>query len=178
MAQSSIAQVSLGAHWPKCLPQNDEPNRVVLHLGLHRSECRIGQHERISLELGTHSLAKQFFKHDLPNALEMETAIAYVEDEITKVWPAIQRLEQPQLFSRDACLHEVAQLAQAPLQGMPVWVLSTDAVESLFNRLTYIIEGRPASIEGLPTNKPFMAATLILREWLHHLGFQEIRLLP
>ncbi|MBP6562827.1 MAG: hypothetical protein KA214_05050 [Neisseriaceae bacterium] len=178
MAHSSIAQVSLGSHWPKCFPHSDEPNRVVLHIGQHRSECRIGPHERISLALGTLSLPKQFFKHDIPNALEMEAAIAYVEDEIAKAWPAIQRLDEPQLYSRDACLHEVAQLAQAPLQGTPVWILSTEAVEGLFNRLTYIVAGRPASIEGLPTGKPFMAATLILREWLHHLRFQEIRLLP
>lgn len=178
MAQSSLAQASLGSRWPKCLAHNDEPNRVVLHIGQHRSECRIGAHERISLAFGTLSLPKQFFQHDLPNALEMEAAIAYVEDEVAKAWPSIQRLQAPQLFSRDACLHEVAQLAQAPLQGTPIWVLPTDAVEQLFNRLTYIIEGRPASIEGLPTNKPFMAATLILREWLHHLRFQEITLIP
>ncbi|MBP6861201.1 MAG: hypothetical protein KBC57_02440 [Neisseriaceae bacterium] len=178
MARSSITQASLGSRWPKCLPHKHEPNRVVLHIGQHRSECRIGQNERISLALGTLSLPKQFFKHDRPNALEMEAAIAYVEDEVVKAWPAIQRLESPQLFSRDACLHEVAQLAQAPMQGSPMWVLPTSAVEDLFNRLTFIIEGRPASIEGLPTGKPFMAATLILREWLHHLRFHEITLIP
>lgn len=176
MARASTTQTSFGSCCPR--PHKNQPNNVLLHIGQYRSECRIGQHERIDLALGTLSLPKQFFQHDIPNALEMEAAIAYVEDEVVKAWPAIQQLDDPQLYSRDACLHEVAQLAQAPLQGEPIWVLPTDAVEMLFQRLTYIIEGRPATIEGLPTAKPFMAATLILREWLHHLRFAEIRLLP
>jgi len=52
--------------------------------------------------------------------------------------------------------------------------LSTDAVESLFNRLVSLSEGRPVSQDALPSDVRFCAALLLLRECMHHLHFHQV----
>lgn len=54
--------------------------------------------------------------------------------------------------------------------------LTMDEVEALFNRLVAVSQGRPVSREKLPTDKHFVAAMLILREFMHHLHFAEVSL--
>ena len=57
-------------------------------------------------------------------------------------------------------------------------LLAIDEVETLFNRLVAVSEGRPASQEALPTDARFFAAMLILREFMHHLHFARVTLQP
>ena len=52
--------------------------------------------------------------------------------------------------------------------------LSLDAVERTFDRLALVINGRPAHFEGIPGGNDFAATLLILREFMHHLQFDEI----
>ncbi len=48
------------------------------------------------------------------------------------------------------------------------------AMEQTFERLAAVAEGRPVALEGLPETPEFAAALLILREFMHHLGFSAI----
>jgi len=59
----------------------------------------------------------------------------------------------------------------APGAGM---VLPLGAMEQTFERLAAVAEGRPVVQEGLPESTEFAAALLILREFMHHLGFSAV----
>ena len=52
--------------------------------------------------------------------------------------------------------------------------LTRDAVESLFQRLASRSLGTPVSSDELPPQRDIAAALIILRECMHHLGFDRI----
>ena len=54
--------------------------------------------------------------------------------------------------------------------------LTLEEIETLFNRLVAVSEGRPVSQEVLPTDGRLVAATLMLREFMHHLSFAKVTL--
>ncbi|HVL45402.1 MAG TPA: hypothetical protein VM407_11295 [Acidovorax sp.] len=162
------------------------PGTVVkaLHLGQERSLVVTGQDPASPavvcvLALGSAQTARDFFRSALPTPLELETAIAWVEDEVHAA-----RRRQPDgvadnvaavTCSTDASLHEVATLAGiAPGAAR---VLSLDAVERLFHRLAAVAQGRPAAHEGLPERAEFAATVLVLRELMHHMPFAAVVLL-
>jgi hypothetical protein len=53
-----------------------------------------------------------------------------------------------------------------------------DEVEQLFQRLASASLGNSAARLGLPSGNGFVAATLILRELMHHLGFTWVEFRP
>jgi hypothetical protein len=83
--------------------------------------------------------------------------------------PSSQVLEPPQFPGRFKVLG-VASLSKQSL--------TLDEVEALFNRLISVSEGRPISQETLPTDARFFATMVILREFMHHLGFAAVSLQP
>lgn len=149
---------------------------TVLHLGAEDSTvlARSGREPAGAwrLALGTRKTAREFFRAALPSALEMETAIAAVEDEVLRLadLPAGSRL-----VTGDTAMRRIAALAGVP-RGERM-VLSLDAMEALFQRLAAVIEGRPAAHENLPASAGFAAALLILREFMHHQRFATITVL-
>lgn len=157
---------------------------TALHMGPEHCLLATGQEPAwpsvvLTLALGPQKTARGFFRSSLPTPLELETAIASVEDE---VYAAHVRHRQwvPEgttalLFSTDPALHEIATLAGISLG--PVRVLSLEAMERLFNRLAAVAQGRPAAHEGLPANPAFAATLLVLRELMHHMPFAAVTLL-
>ena len=93
-----------------------------------------------------------------------------VENEIAQA-PAA-RLAGSNLFTTDDAVRQIALVAGQAHQ--PTMFLSIAEVERTFDRLTYVLEGRPMSSEGLPENSEFGTTLLILREFMHHLGFSSI----
>lgn len=155
---------------------DNEGSVTLLHLGAEDSTIIAGSgaepaHEW-RLPLGAGRTARAFFRAALPSALEMETAIAAVEDEVMRL-PALS--VGSRLYSADAWTPRVAELAGVP-RGRRM-VLSLDAMEALFQRLSAVIEGRPAAHEGLPESAEFAAALLILREFMHHQRFAAVTVL-
>lgn len=124
----------------------------------------------ISLDIGSQRTSIDHFKHRPPTPGEMEHTIMSVEDEIARVPTAL--LAGSNLFTTDDAIREIALMAG--LADQPVMHLGRAEVERTFDRLTYVIEGRPASSEGLPEAHEFAATLLILREFMHHLGFSSI----
>ena len=124
----------------------------------------------ISLDIGSQKTSADHFKHRPPTPGEMEDAIMSVEDEIAEVPVAL--LAGSNLFATDNAIHEIALVAG--LAHQPAMLLSIAEVERTFDRLTYVLEGRPASSEGLPESSEFGTTLLILREFMHHLGFSSI----
>ena len=123
----------------------------------------------MDLALGSVATAEQFFKLDPPAPHELESAIDAVEDEVMRARTMIPA--QSVFFAGGAALDELGRAAGATgeKEAIPL-----EAVEQLFQRLASASLGDPIARRGLPTGNPFAATVLILREFMHHLGFVSI----
>ena len=125
----------------------------------------------LKLEIGMTQLGRGPFRHEPPSEMELENAIAFVEDAVmplAKVLPP-----DTNLATSDATAARLLSLLQrTPAQD--TGVVSIDQVEHVFKELVAVSMGRPASSSGVPTDASFVAYVLILREFMHHLAFSEI----
>lgn len=125
------------------------------------------------LQVGSARIARDCFRHTPPTPRELEDAIQVVEDELE---PARRILEDgSMLVTRNAATREIARVAGA--LPNPTSILSRDAVEAAFNRIVARSHGRTAGPDDPPFDAPTTAALLILREFMHHLGFVSITVL-
>jgi exopolyphosphatase/pppGpp-phosphohydrolase len=150
---------------------------VALHIGTEQSGIAVGLGPDADLvkvlPMGSEHTAREHFKTTPPTPLALEHAIQAVEDVVMPLRPVIPR--EALLFSADAALREIALLAGAgPTEPVR---LTLDAMERLFNRLSAVVQGSPASHQGLPESNTFAATLLILREFMHHLQFAQIEVL-
>lgn len=141
---------------------------LVLRIGAELTQISSGANatpdEAITLQLGDQRLVREHFRGAFPRALDLENAIAVVEDEVMKKWPLPAGITQLIVF--DPVLHEVA-LASGFNTG-PRIAFDLDDVERLFTRLAAVSHGSPASQQGIPDDAAFAARLVILRELLHH----------
>ena len=127
----------------------------------------------LSLLLGTQRTAAAFFRNAPPTAAELENAIMAVEDEVTRARTLVAG--QTDLWTTDDAIRQIALLYGAPDESE--MELPIAAVERMFDLLAAMVQGRPASSAGIPTDTGFAATLLILREFMHHLQFAAIRVL-
>lgn len=147
---------------------------TVLHIGEEQTALASGAGAEpdavLLLAMGSRKTAADFFKHTPPTPGEMEAAIMFVEDEVTRARSAVAG--NPTLVTADTAIREIAQIAGVP--DAPTLLLSLEAVERLFDLLAALSSGRPASSAGIPDHPAFAATLLILRELMHHLSFTSI----
>lgn len=146
---------------------------TVLHIGAEQTSVAIfsggaGPVESIDLRIGAARLSSEHFRRYPPTPLALENAIMVVEDELARTRTLI--VEESILVTNDASVREIARVAG--LDDLPVMVLRLEVVEQTFERLVAASLGRPEP--GLPARMSFAAALLILREFMHHLGFSSI----
>ena len=124
----------------------------------------------LRLPLGVGALARRYLLAPRPGESAIEAAIAEAEEAIMPLRPLLPTGSRcVSADPRVAWIAEVLGLAPAP------WLaLDTQAVEHGFNRWVSIALGRPATQDSLPASAEFGASLLVLREWLHHLGFPRI----
>jgi len=115
------------------------------------------------LDIGSLRLGAGPFRHAPPTPLELERAIALVEE---AVMPLARQLASPATLVVQA--PDLAPLAA----GSPAGSLSIEQIETAFGQLAALAEGDPHAPRNLPTEPAFAGALLILREWMHHLGFE------
>ena len=150
---------------------------TVLHIGALHTAVIAGRDAEpaatLVLVIGAQKTAGDFFRHSPPTPLELENAIAAVEDEVTRAVTVLPGAST--LYCSGAAVREIATLAGvAPGETGARVNLVLDAMEQTFNRLAAVAEGRPAIQEGLPDSPEFAAALLILREFMHHLRFASV----
>jgi len=178
--QSSTPDISaLCATYVHARRWTPEPQSIVaLHLGDDESMLAWGTADRpsqySSLSIGLSALANRIMSNGHLSELGMEQIIAEVEDIVMPLHTQLPA--SAKLFSADKMIAELAHWAGMADKTAP-WLLSVDTVESLFNRQVALAQGRPASQDNLPTTGRFSATLLVLREWLHHLHFDEIMVL-
>jgi hypothetical protein len=115
------------------------------------------------LDIGVPGIATQVFRHDPPLPHELERAIDLVEEQVTH----LRKAEVGErLLTSDDRLH-----AWAATAG-PVVPLET--VEQWFQRLASASLGQPSALDGLPRGAEAAAALLVLREFMHHLGYRSV----
>lgn len=113
------------------------------------------------IAVGTASSAMP--RHDPPMPRELEHAITAIED---AVMPLARRLPPWSiLVVSGGAMHEPV----PSLDG-----LALGDVERLFQQLAAVAEGRPAASSGLPPGPTSAATLLIVREFMHHLGFESL----
>ncbi len=139
---------------------------TMLHIGSDESALLFGHRDDapavVRLRLGSAALARDVLRHDPPTPLEIEHAIAAIEDE---VMPLAKRLPPSSVWvASGAAVHELVAGADS---------LTLANVERLFQQLAAVAEGRPAASGGVPTGAAFVASVLILRECMHHLHFES-----
>ena len=124
----------------------------------------------MELALGVVHTAERFFKHDPPSPHEIESAIDVVEDEVMRARAMVPRGSA--LIAEGAALREFGNTAgSAATDG----VVTLEVVEQIFQRLASESLGNPMARQGFPAGNTFAATALILREFMHHLGFASVR---
>lgn len=142
---------------------------TVLHIGDAQTVVATEACSLMALDIGTHKIAAEFFKHHPPTAIEIETAIVAVEDELARLRTIMP--DSSMLFSSDEEIREIARIAGVSDSEM---ILSRDAVEQTFDRLATVTLGRLMGSAVLPKHPGFYATLLILREFMHHLRFTTL----
>lgn len=140
--------------------------RAHLHLQPHATVFVFDDGATVSLGIGVQDLIDGVLRHDPPNAAELERAIDRVEDALAR-WPGA-RPTGGELVVTDPRLTALPGLAS------PGATLGREALEFLFQHLASRALGTPVAEASLPNGAPIAAALLVLRECLHHLGFERV----
>ena len=177
MPHSSLFDAALGKQYSALRAHLSAPERVtLLHIGEQSSAILSGHDDRtdvgVTLAVGARRTAQAFFRHDPPTALELENAIAEVEDHVMRARSlphdgAVLASSHPTLLA----------LARAAgVLGPGDRVLALEAVEALFQRLAAAALGQTSALNGMPAGAEAAAVLLIVREVMQHLGYSAITL--
>ena len=163
---------------------------LTLHIGeqacslaVHRAQPTTAEESLdgvsvLALALGSVKTSNEFFRPYPPRPLNLENAIAAVEDELSKLRHLAAGLPRPVLQSSD---ESVRQIALACGVGSDA-ALSVDAVERAFNDLVALSSGgRSAFTSAAGMAAPWAAdphagaVLLILREFMHPMKFDALQ---
>jgi exopolyphosphatase/pppGpp-phosphohydrolase len=144
---------------------NRSPTRLHFHAEATALEFEGGH--SVTLPIGPVGLARDALRHDPPTPAELERAIDLVEDALTS--SRLAHGARGELVTTDPVL-----LAMPGLNGQGA-SLTRDGVEALFQRLASSALGMPASTAESLHGREVAGAIIILRECMHHLGFDRIR---
>jgi exopolyphosphatase/pppGpp-phosphohydrolase len=155
-----------------------QPARKMTRLDIGDRETgvvmRSGEVEEVHLALlpGAQRLADETLRHEPPRTVELESAIDVVEDQLTAAVGVVPTASSLVLLGPLA--RQLAQVSGCAEGGAST--VSIETVEGLFQRIASESLGNPAARRGLPAGNVFVAGVLILREFMHHLGFESITL--
>ena len=147
---------------------------TVLHIGDQQTLVATGTAAEpdavFKLPVGSGKTAAEYFHHEPPTPGEMENAIVAVEDAVASARTIISG--GTRLFTTDEAIRKIALISGVPDRAE--LILTRDAMERTFERLTEVILGRPNSREDIPSGVAFASTLLILREFMHHMQFLSI----
>lgn len=119
----------------------------------------------VVIGVGIDRLAEDVFLHEPPSPVELERAIDIIEDALMAI--GLPHLERGELTTIDPLLHS--------LIGAPGNTHATLAeVEAQFQQLTAISLGSRGLLSDPAFTRRAAAALLILRECMHHLGYEAV----
>lgn len=115
-----------------------------------------------TLRVGWRTISHDYFRNDPPSALDLENAIAAIEDEIDRTHKTVARA--PAVVTTEETIRDIALASGVP--AGPQLVLPIDVVERTYARM--------AERAGLAGNPRFAATVLLLRELMHHLQIERV----
>jgi hypothetical protein len=145
----------------------DSPNVGRLRFEDHRTTISHSAGPEVVIAVGVRDIADKLFQHDPPTPLEMEQAIDVVEDALAAT--DLRQAVRGDLLISDPQLH--ALLGLQP-EGDRV---TREETEARFQRLASASLGHAGLLDGLPSGRSAAAALLILRECMHHLGYEGVQ---
>lgn len=148
---------------------------VKVHIGETETVFRTEPENKSVLKLGYKQLSGSYFSNFPPTYDEVDRAINFTEETLTP----IQHLFADQLIleSNDPYIKAIAELAFNTISSPEGEIrVPRIEIENVFDRFAAIVKGLPASQDVIPQDIEFAAYLLILREILHHLRFEEVRL--
>ena len=116
-----------------------------------------------ALGIGWSTVARDYLRRDPSSPLDLENAIAAIEDEIALAARSSIAAERVVSATQETVRDIALAAGIAPGDEM---VLTIGAVENAFERLT-----RPP---GIPGDRRFAATLVILREVMHHLRIDAV----
>jgi hypothetical protein len=145
---------------------------TTLHIGETLTAVRPGgaasEEPALSLPIGFLFPGHEL-EHEPPAPLELENAIAAIEDVVMPLARVISPTTQ--LVTADAFARRLCELSGSV--STQDSVLGISAVEALFNEMADVSQGRPSA--GSPyLDTALCGYLLILREFMHHLAFGEV----
>lgn len=143
------------------------PSPVCLFLLARSTLLEFDGQQTVTLPVGLRDLAEDVLRHDPPTPAELERAIDVVEDALTG-----SRLAQG--VRGELIIADSAWLVLPGLDGEGT-SLSRDEVEFLFQGVAARALGMPASEARSAHGRELAAAVVIVRECMHHLGFDRVR---
>lgn len=148
---------------------------MQLHLQEDLIRLQAGQTTNISLPLSLSSLLEAGLQRFPPSELALEQAIAATEDALMPWIPALRMDPSEVLESSDPVLALLPGVLAYPPQA--ICELDIEEVERAFNQLAQVAAGMPAKNLDIPERADFVAALVVVRELMHHVGWQQLRLL-
>jgi len=148
--------------------------RMQLYLQEELIRLRAGHSTDISLPLSLSSLLDAGLRQFPPSGSAMEQAIASTEDALMPWIPALRQETLEVLECADAVLAPLPGVLGYPQQA--VLELDIEEIERAFQQLAQVAAGMPAKSQGIPERADFVAALVVVRELMHHVGWRQLRL--
>ncbi|MBP8173863.1 MAG: hypothetical protein KAY06_07650 [Aeromonadaceae bacterium] len=146
--------------------QEMAPDQPLIWLGIEATETRVvtgtvAEYALVCLPIGHSQLGSWQPQHSPLTPFDLELAIALVEDTLMPLAATMQK--------------DLPLLVSAPALGDFPEQLPCELVEQRFGELAARAEGDPLAPRG-EQSIVYSLSLLILREWMHHLGFHSATL--
>lgn len=129
----------------------------------------------LHLPMSVHELMDAGLARFPPSEIAMENAIAHIEDGLMPLIPKLRESAHEVLQATGPLLRMIAQAAGYPPTQSTLRI-STEELERVFNRVVDVAAGLPARSQGIPESAEFVAALLVIREILHHVGYAALEI--
>lgn len=149
-----------------------------MHTRLHMDQSHISLQpagaEAIVLPLSLDGLLEAGLQNFPPSELALERAIALTEDALMPHVTVLRSYPLEVLIAADETLAALPSLLGRMDTGS--LQLGIDDVERGFSQVAQVAAGMPAHAMGLPAQPRFVAALLVVRELMHHVGWKQLQL--
>lgn len=124
---------------------------------------------QFTLKAGYKRISDTFFKQNIPTEAEIDSAINFIEDDL---------MSDRELLGRKGYLFTSGKKLVGIFHknGLNEHTYSRQNVESLFAQYARVMMGAPSSELNAEITREDVAILLVLREVMHHLDFEELRI--